>query len=92
MTYEGPLPPGHSSAEDLDLDLPGIPDGSAISVVMPLAYGLPGRPTAVVMVCRCCGQPCWVSDRAVSVDMPRVCWDCIDEQVHGFVERKMAER
>lgn len=91
MSYEGPLPPGHSSAENLELDLPGIPQDSAISIVMPVAYGPPSR-TAVIKECRFCNQPCWVSDRALSVDMPRVCWDCVADQVPGFVERKLGER
>lgn len=85
-----PLPPGHSSVEKLELDLPGIA-GNVMSVVMPVVYGLPSVP-ATVMRCVVCTQWCWVSARAVDVDMPRVCWDCIDEQVPGFVQGKLAGR
>lgn len=88
MTYEGPLPPGHSSAEDINVSFPQL-EGNAISVVMPVAYGPPSVSFAMYKRCVVCGQGCWVSPRAINVDMPRVCWGCIDEQVPGFVERKL---
>lgn len=91
MTNEGHLPPGHSSVEKLELNLPGIPQGGSLSVCMPLVYGTPSI-SAIILRCLVCSQSIWVSGRAIGVDLPRVCWDCVEDQVPGFVERKLSER
>lgn len=80
------LPSGHNrSYGKVEWDIPGIPEHSAVSIVMPLAYGGPSRP-AMVSTCFVCGQDVWRSLNAP--DMYRICWDCAEEQEPGFIDRQ----
>lgn len=85
-----PLPSGHSSVEALNVSFPQL-EGNRISVVMPVVYGPPAMP-AMFTNCRICSALCWMSLRAIEVKMPEVCWDCIDDQVPGFAQGKLAGR
>lgn len=48
-----------------------------VSMVMPVAHGLPVFATLRKENCSVCGQSCWVSP--VSEVTKRICYDCLEE-------------
>jgi hypothetical protein len=64
-----------------------LPDDSRISIVTPVAHGMPDK-LADIWPCALCGQSCWVSLNAdpETDGLTRVCDDCLDAYEPGWRE------